>query len=194
MKRHKGYITDTQVSTKSAHYKDYTRSGYTRGHLAPAGDMAFNDIAMKETFYMSNITPQVKQFNNGIWKELEESVRDWAYANDHLYIVTGPLTHNINKRIGKNKVGVPSEYYKVVLDNSGRERKAIGFIIPNEMSNDPLSKYAVTVDEVESITGLDFYHDVIESDEEEIEQSYDLSKWKMSDKRYKLRINKWNKE
>ncbi len=194
VKRYRDYIRDPSVSTQSAHYKDYSNSGYTRGHLAPAGDMAFNKTAMKESFYMSNITPQKKAFNNGIWKELEENVRDWAFSNERLYVVTGPLVKNIDLRIGRNDVGVPNSFYKAILDNSGSEKKTIGFIIPNEKSDQKLENYTVSIDKIEQETGLDLFSDLYTESSPELEASFDVKKWKWSNKKYKLRINKWNKE
>jgi len=167
VKRYRDYIRDPSVSTQSAHYKDYSNSGYTRGHLAPAGDMAFNKTAMKESFYMSNITPQKKAFNNGIWKELEENVRDWAFSNERLYVVTGPLVKNIDLRIGRN---------------------------PNEKSDQKLENYTVSIDKIEQETGLDLFSHLYTESSPELEASFDVKKWKWSNKKYKLRINKWNKE
>ncbi|MEE9374646.1 MAG: DNA/RNA non-specific endonuclease [Saprospiraceae bacterium] len=196
VKRYRDYIQDPLVHTKSAHYKDYSKSGYTRGHLAPAGDMAFNKAAMKESFYMSNITPQLRQFNNGIWKELEENVRDWAYFDDKLYIVSGPIVNSIENAIGRqNKVGVPEYFYKAVLAYQGSKRKAIGFIIPNERSDEPLANYAVNIDEIEKRTNLDLFADIYtENEGAQIESTFKLSSWKISKKRFNLRVNKWNKE
>ncbi len=198
VKRAKRFNYDKAIKTKSATHKDYSHSGYTRGHLAPAGDMAFNDKAMKESFLMSNMSPQVRPFNNGIWKELEESVRDWAFSNGELIVVTGPVFYDSDHDyIGKqNKIAVPDAFFKVLLDNNGRDKKSIGFIIPHELSDKPLSDYAVDIDEVERVTGIDFFPDYFDSDntEENMESSYNLKKWKISDKRYNLRVDKWNKE
>lgn len=194
--RERDFMPDPKVSTGSAYDNDYRGSGYTRGHLVPAGDMAFDAVAMKESFYMSNMSPQLRQFNNGIWKELEENIRDWTYKADRLYIITGPIFDNPIKSIGKkNKVTVPSAFYKVLLDYEHPERKAIGFIIPHELSEQRLEEYMVSVDELERITGLDFFNGMInDTEEEKIESTMDKSKWNVSDKRYQLRISKWNYE
>lgn len=197
VKRAKRFNPDYDVSTRSAYHRDYSRSGYTRGHLAPAGDMAFDEQAMKESFLMSNMSPQTRSFNNGIWKELEETVRDWAYKNKRVYIVTGPLLdRKYIKRIGKdNKVSVPSAFYKAILDIDNPERKGIAFIIPHETSDRPLSEYAVTIDELEKELGYDLYADLISTElQDKIESQIDLKKWKFSDKRYQSRVSKWNHE
>lgn len=196
VKREREFMSDPKVSTGSAHDTDYRGSGYTRGHLVPAGDMAFDQNAMRESFYFSNMSPQLRQFNNGIWKELEENVRDWTYQAGRLYIITGPILVNPIKKIGKkNKITVPSAFYKILLDYEHPERKAIAFIIPHEMSERRLEEYMVTVDEVEKITGIDFFNGMINDEEEEkLESTIDKSKWNVSDKRYQLRVSKWNYE
>jgi endonuclease G len=187
---------DEDVKTKSSVHRDYNNSGYTRGHLVPAGDMAFDTLAMRETFLMSNVSPQVKAFNNGIWKELEENTRDWTYTNGKLYIITGPILKNVTQTIGKeNKITVPSGFFKVLLDFESAEKKGIAFIIPNELSDKRLEEYMVTIDEVEKLTGLDFFDSMIENTEEEkLESNINKKSWKVSDKRYQLRINRWNYE
>ena len=187
---------DDDVKTKSAVHRDYNNSGYTRGHLVPAGDMAFDTLAMRETFLMSNVSPQIKAFNNGIWKELEENTRDWTYTNGKLYIITGPILKNVAQTIGQeNKVTVPSGFFKVLLDFESPEKKGIAFIIPNELSAKRLEDYMVTIDEVENLTGLDFFDSMIDNIEEEnIESKIRKESWKVSDKRYQLRISRWNFE
>lgn len=189
------YTDDPKIQTGSASYYDYKGSGYSRGHLAPAGDMAFDQEAMEESFHMSNISPQKRAFNNGIWKELEENVRDWAENNNRIFVVTGPvLDKDSYKLIGRNKVAVPDRYYKVVLDADDPGLKAVGFIIPNEISEKPLTDYMVTVDSVEGITGLDFYATLLSKKfQQELESKFDKQDWPLSEKRYDLRLRKWNK-
>jgi len=196
VKRWKDYLLDPIVPDGSAHYKDYSNSGYTRGHLAPAGDMAFNKTAMKESFYMSNISPQKRELNNGIWKELEETVRDWGYDDGQIYITTGPVPSSIRGRIGRNRVGTPKLFYKAILDNTGREKKAIGFVIPNERCEASLSEYAMSIDDLENEIGMDLFSQVYASGDEEnlLESNYDLRQWKFSKKRYRLRVDKWNNQ
>jgi endonuclease G len=195
VKRTGDFRPDPKVRKASASTRDYTRSGYDRGHLAPAGDMAFSVEAMSESFYMSNISPQIKNFNGGIWRELEENVRNWAMRFDKIYVVTGPvLTRGIRERIGSNEVAVPDEFYKVILDFTEPEIKGIAFIIPNEISNNRAEDYAVSIDRIEEITGIDFFYELFdEQQEEEIENAFDLSLWDFDDKRYELRVNSWNK-
>ena len=156
-KRSNNFREDPQVPTGSASPADYRRSGYDRGHLAPAADMAFSVKTMKDSFYMSNMSPQKPKFNRGIWKKLEAQVRHFAIAEEDIYIVTGPvLPKTKSLTIGSSKVTVPAYYYKVVYDLTPPE-KMIGFLLPNEGSSRRLEDFAVTVDAVEEATGLDFF-------------------------------------
>lgn len=148
---------DPFVATGSATLDDYYRSGYDRGHLAPAGDMGFSVEAMSESFYLSNISPQDQTFNRGVWRELEEDVRDWAVANERLYVVTGPVFGENPKKIGPSEVTVPTYYYKVLLDYQEPEIKAIAFLLPNRATTEPPEAFVESVDNVEAYTGLDFF-------------------------------------
>ncbi len=190
--RAKRFNTDPLVTTKSADYYDYKGSGYSRGHLAPAGDMAFDQEAMQESFFMSNMSPQVIPFNGGIWNELENLVRDWAYKNKSLHVVTGPILTDIDEYIGDSKVGVPKAFYKVLLDIESPKSKAIGFVIPNETSDRPVSEYAQSVDEIEALTGLDFYGLLLGDQQDEVESSFELSDWPFDEKLYRKRVEHWN--
>ena len=185
---------DPFVTTGSATYYDYRGSGYSRGHLAPAGDMAFSETAMRESFYMSNMSPQVIPFNGGIWRELEETVRDWAYSNEHLYILTGPILDDVTEHIGKNKVAVPKYFYKAIVDIDEPEMKGIAFIMPNEKNEQPIMNFAVSIDSLESRLGFDIFPNLLDSQnlENSIESTIQIEKWPVSEKRYKLRIENWN--
>ena len=85
------FIIDSEVSTGTANDNDYKGAGYDRGHLAPASDMGYSSTTMTESFYYSNMSPQVPGFNRGIWKNLEELVRTWAVENKNVYVITGPV-------------------------------------------------------------------------------------------------------
>lgn len=185
---------DPKVKTKSAYPSDYKRSGYDRGHLVPAGDMKFDERAMSETFYMSNMSPQIRNFNGGIWRELEETTRDWAKKYKHLYVVSGPvLTVSTIDEIGRNQVSVPRTYYKVLLDLTKPETKGIGFILDNKVNDKHLSNFAVTINEVEQLTGIDFFHQLLSPEEEEtLESQVDIGRWKFSEKRFRQRVKSWN--
>jgi endonuclease G len=168
---------DPYVSTGSASLSDYKGSGYDRGHLAPAGDMKWSSTAMSVSFYMSNMSPQNPSFNRGIWKRLENQVRQWAVDNGSVYIATAGVLNGSLTTIGSNRVAVPLYYYKVVLDYREPELKGIGFILPNRKGENNLKSYAITINQVESITGIDFFHNLPDEIEEKIEGAIDLSKW-----------------
>jgi len=194
-KRQDNFRPDPRVAKGSASKRDYRGSGYDRGHLVPAGDMKFSKKAMSETFYLSNMSPQVRNFNGGIWRELEESVRYWTKKWGRLYVVTGPvLTEGIREKIGGNGVSVPDQYYKVLLDLDEPEIKAIGFLIPNEVSVDPLKAYAVPIDEIEELTGLDFFSNIINDPklEAKLEKGYNIRQWSFSKRAHNQRVDKWN--
>ena len=171
------FRSDPKIPTGSATTADYRRSGYDRGHLAPAADMAFSVQTMADSFFMSNMSPQKPAFNRGIWKRLEEQVRQIAIREKAIYVVTGPiLPKKKTVTIGANQVTVPTHYYKVIFDLTP-PRKMIGFILPNEGSNRPLEDFAVTVDAVEKATGLDFFSALPKSVQEKLEGSLAISSW-----------------
>jgi endonuclease G, mitochondrial len=136
---------------------DYAKSGYDRGHLAPAADMGYSMETMVQSFYYSNISPQVPRFNRGIWKKLEMQVRNWALTYDSLYIVTGPIFSDSMKVIGPHRVAVPKAYYKVLLQKRNGEWFGIGFVLPNASLKGDIMQYATSIDKVEEMTGIDFF-------------------------------------
>jgi len=181
-KRGDKFIADPKVSTGSAEEKDYVKSGYDKGHLAPAADMGYSEVTMRESFYFSNMSPQNPSFNRGIWKKLEEQVRNWAVEYKSLLIVTGPVLEPGLKTIGVNEVSVPNYFYKVILDTNSRNVKGIGFIIPNKSSKNQLTSFAVTIDSVERVTGLDFFPSLPDRIENKVESVVSIPDWKLAGK------------
>jgi endonuclease G len=171
------YIPDPQVSTGTANDYDYSGSGYDRGHLAPAADMGWSSKTMEESFYYSNMSPQLPGFNRGIWKKLEELVRTWAFEYGDVYIVTGPVLTSGLSTIGPDNVSVPKYYYKVILDYSEPDLKGIGFILPNYGSSESLQNFASTIDSVEKVTGIDFFPALPDDQETNIEKTRCISCW-----------------
>ena len=169
------FIQDPLVKSQTANNDDYSGSGYDRGHLAPASDMGWSQTAMKESFYYSNISPQLAGFNRGIWKRLEELMRSWAKEYGSIYIITGPILEDNLKRIGFNGVSVPKYYYKVIL--AGDKSKGIGFIMEGQPSKSNLSSFAVTIDKVEDISKIDFFPNLNDEIEEKIESEICLNCW-----------------
>lgn len=191
-KRTNDFRPDPQITTGSATLADYKRSGYDRGHLTPAGDMVFSKEAMSETFYMSNMCPQAAAFNRGIWKDLEDQVREWVRTYGAAYIVSGPVLSKPADEypsIGESKVAVPEYFYKVILvpifqDDSDQDSPeecadlmAIAFVIPNKGCDGDFWRYAASVDEVEQITGLDFFPLLEDDIEERVESACDPRPW-----------------
>jgi endonuclease G len=193
--RPRDFRSDPNVREGSATDNDYRGSGYDRGHLAPFADFAWNRELAEKTFFLSNISPQARQFNQGVWRELEELTRDWANRFKRLYVVTGPvMTEEPKGTIGRsNRVAVPAAYFKVLLDLDDPEQKGIGFVIPNQISFDPLYDYAMSIDEVEAITGLNFFSELLPVETEAaLESSGNPDLWPFSKKKFDRRINSWN--
>lgn len=161
---------DPLILTGSAEDKDYKKSGYSRGHLCPANDNTWSPEAMRDCFYFSNMSPQLQDFNNGVWKDLELYVHDLATQYDTLYIATGPVLKSKKalKTIGKNEVSVPDYFFKVIMVY-GKEPKAIGYIIPQVGFGKDFQAYSCSVDEVEKVTGVDFFESVSNVIEKRIE-------------------------
>lgn len=163
--RNDSFKADPKVNSGSATLADYTKSGFDRGHLAPAGDMTRSSKAMRESFYLSNMSPQAPSFNRGIWRTCESYVR--GLATDSIYIVTGPIFKNNIGAIGTNNVTIPGAYYKIAYRPSQNE--IVAFIIQNKKGKKELHEYRVTVDEVEEVTGIDFFYQLPDKLEKELE-------------------------
>ena len=172
------FAKDPTSAISSASATDYAKSGYDRGHLCPAADNLWSQEAMNQSFYMSNMSPQDPDLNRGIWKELEEKVRDWAVENEEVYVVTGPiLADGFKKKIGKSNVAVPNYFYKVVADLSGDEIKGIGFIFVNGENNGELKNYGCSIDMVEQRTKIDFFPNLNDNIEKQIESDFIIEDW-----------------
>lgn len=172
------FVPDPMVKGATAMNEDYTRTGYDRGHLAPAGDMKWSAKAMRESFYLSNICPQKPGLNRGIWKELEEQCRLWAMDNGRLMIATGPVLTENMKRLGKNRVAVPEKFYKVLCYHTGTKYTGIAFIFENkDYGNKKLKSMVIPIDSVEKVTGIDFFPSIPDEQEKEMEIAVDLSRW-----------------
>ena len=176
--REDNFREDKAVRTGSATLADYRGSGYDRGHMAPAADFKWSEEAMSGTFYLSNMSPQTGALNRGLWADLEAIVRQMAVDNEKVYVVTGPvLTDGPFETIGENEVAVPHQYYKVVLDYTDPDIKAIGFVLPNDDPEEDITAYVRSVDEVEELTLLDFYPALPDDIEEIVESEADPSRW-----------------
>ncbi len=169
-RKNEQFRPDPAVEKGTALPSDYTRSGYDRGHLAPAADFKFSQRMMRETFFMSNITPQVPDFNRGIWSDLENQVRVWARRDKGIYVVTGPVLKPGLPTIGKsNEVSVPAKFYKVILYCNNPSIRMIGFLLNNEGARGSLQEFVVPVDLIEQLTGLDFFPKIPDNLERRLE-------------------------
>jgi len=151
------FRADTSISSGSATPADYRGSGFDRGHLAPAADMQWDELAMSQSFLMSNMSPQTPAFNRGIWRRLETAVRKWAVEKDSIYVITGPIFSPNDSLIGENGVGVPGFYFKVLVDLSPPDHDMIAFLLPNTGSSEELGNFAISVDSLEQISAYDFF-------------------------------------
>lgn len=161
-------------------HADYTGSGYDRGHMVPAADMKWDSKAMNDCFYMSNICPQTHTLNAGGWETLESACRRWAKHEGSVYIVCGPVYKgNRHKTIGNElKITVPEGFFKVVLSLREGSEKAIGFYYANSNAKQSMKATATTVDEIETLTGMDFFVNINDKLEERLESTFSLKDWK----------------
>lgn len=173
------FLPDPLIEGDPVVTKDYSGSGYDRGHMAPAADMRWSEQAMKESFYMTNMCPQNHNNNAGDWKDLEELGRDLAVRYGAIYICCGPIVTDVTQTIGTvRKIVVPSAFYKVLLrQKQDGTWTSVGFVMPNAAGNQPLMTYMHSVDEVESMTGIDFFCQLPDSIESVVERDFTVSDW-----------------
>ncbi len=169
------FLTDTLANGK-VNYDGY---GYDRGHLAPSADFRWSKKALSESYFYSNMSPQLPELNREIWADLENTLRGYLYRNpdSELYIITGPILKNDLPTLERsvNKLSIPGSYYKVILDK--KNMKGIGFIIPNSKDYKSLEIYARSIDFVEEETGFDFFKNITLEKQKEVEQNVDLENW-----------------
>lgn len=176
--REPGFNVDDNVKG-CATPADYRHSGFDRGHMAPAGDMKWHPQAMRESFYMTNISPQAQDLNRGAWKKLEEKCRQRAQADSALIIICGPVFDKSGPaaRIGGTGVAVPQQFFKVILAPYGEHPRAIGFLMPNSYVEGGMQKTAVSVDRIEQLTGYDFFSALPDDVEDDIEARCDFNEF-----------------
>lgn len=161
--------------------KDYTRSGYDRGHMCPAADQKWSAEAMSDCFVMANICPQTHELNAGAWNTLENKERQWARRDSAVMIICGPIYEKSDtKTIGNAKVRVPSAFFKVLLAPYIEEPRGIAFVYPNMTSPGNMQDYAMSIDELENLLGYDFFPALPDELEEKVEASYSFKEWNSS--------------
>ncbi len=174
--RDDNFRSDWRLWGSSATPEDYKASGYDRGHLAPAADMRWSRKAMSQSFFMSNMSPQNASLNRGAWKKLEEKIRELAKKYNKIHVISGPVFNGDNyKKIGRSRVAVPHAYYKVLY--APEQNEMIGFILPNKDADNNLSKYAVSVYDVEDATQLEFFMAVAPDGRKKLKNKINESFW-----------------
>lgn len=176
------FLMDTLIATGSSTVEDYWNSGFDRGHMVASADMRWSHDAMAATYLYSNVAPQKPELNRGTWADLEDWIRRYVhYANERAFVLTGPvLREGLPKMANpghKNEVSIPELYWKVVADLDGEDPKAIAFVMKNGFNDGPPISYAVSVDSVERLTGLDFFPALDEATEARIEAMTDVKPW-----------------
>ena len=179
---------DPSVRAPRATLNDYYNSRYDRGHMCPAGDNKWSTEAMNQSFLLTNICPQNHGLNKDAWNDLEILCRTWAREYGAVDVVCGPIYRNATLRngqmtasssqryIGQNRVWVPDAFFKVVLCRS-QSPKAIGFIYENRGGRQEMANCVRTVDEVERLTGINFFPELDDKTENRIEAEAKLSQW-----------------
>lgn len=171
------FYEDEEVEAPRATLADYRRSGWSRGHMCPAGDNKWDEEAMHESFSLVNICPQDTRLNSGLWNSIEMNCRTWARRYGDIYIVCGPVYLNREHvTIGANRVVVPEAFFKVVLCLNGTP-KAFGIVVRNNSGQRKRDLYYNSVDEVERVTGMDFFHTLPDDIENEVEATANIEEW-----------------
>ena len=169
---------DLDVPAPRASIADYKESGWTRGHMCPAGDNKWSREAMYETFLFTNCCPQNANLNSGTWNQIEISCRRWAERNGDLYIVCGPiLFRQEHEMIGENKIVVPEAFFKVIVCLNKGHEKGIGFICRNNDGNRKKDFYVNSIKQVERITGMTFFPHLSATIVDKVKDVADLNDW-----------------
>lgn len=158
---------------------DYKGTGFSRGHMAPAADMKWSAEAMKESFSMANICPQLQVLNGGAWGKLEDKCRQWAVKDSALIIIAGPVLNNPrpDEFIGEAEIAVPKAFFKVIASPWSNPPRGIGFVMPNGRVNGGMQAAVVTIDSIESLTGHDFFPTLSDSLQNLIESKAKFHQW-----------------
>lgn len=159
-------------------HSDYTGSGFDRGHMCPAADQKWSEQAMNDCFVMANMCPQLHDLNGGAWERLEEKERTWAKRDSAVMIIAGPIyNEDDGQYIEKSKVRIPGAFFKVLLAPYLDEPRGIAFVYPHMSCPGNMADYATSINEVEKITGFDFFSELPDEIEDKVEASYSFTDW-----------------
>lgn len=176
------FLPDPLVKGGTAVTTDYWYSGYDRGHLVPSADMRWNQEALAATYLYSNISPQRPELNRESWADLEDWLRRYVnFSKRRVFVITGPVLRDglpvMEKPNRENDVSIPEMFYKVIADLDGDTPKGLAFIQANGKNENPTISYAVPIDSVEKITGIDFFVNLENSLENKLEAMRDPEDW-----------------
>lgn len=178
--RSNAFWTDAELEGCPSTF-DYSRSGYDRGHLCPSADQKWSEEAMNDCFVMANICPQDHALNNGAWKTLENKERQWAVRDSAIMIVAGPIySDSDSSRIGNAGVRVPGAFFKVLLAPYVENPRGIAFVYPNMAAPGNMQDYAMSIDDLEQLTGYDFFPSLPDEIENKAEASFSFKEWNRS--------------
>ena len=185
LKRPSHFATDKRAGNKVSH-GDYDKSGYDRGHMAPnyAISALYGKQAQAETFVMTNVTPQRPNLNRKIWQRLEEvEVKYFTRLAPTVWVTTGTVFDNAIETLKTaHNVEIPDAFYKVYAMQSGGKTYLLAFLMPQTVKgNEPLDRYLVTVDKIEELTGLDFFHELEDNEENALEAALNPAPWHLTE-------------
>lgn len=176
----KSFRPDEKAKKIQADNDDYKKSGWSRGHMAPAGDFKWDEQAMWTTFYYTNCCPQDEKLNNGSWNLLENKVRTWARQFGSIYVVTGPIVgQNKNGKIGSHQITIPDAFFKALLVYTKDFYQGIAFVMTNDATSQRLTNSYMSINELERVSGLDFFPSLDDTTEEKVEEEVDVSFWNL---------------
>lgn len=176
------FLPDPQVATGTSTTPDYWFSGFDRGHMVPSADMRWNKEAMVATYFYSNVAPQRPELNRGAWAEMEDWIRRYVnFSGNRVYVVTGPVLRadlpSMENEGRENEVSIPEHFFKVIADLDSDQPKGIAFLMPNGVCDKDLRHYSTSIDEIEQLTGLNFFPKLGEAQEAKIEADYATDSW-----------------
>ena len=176
----KDYFLKRLKENTKDHNKSYKYDGfgYDRGHLAPSADFRWSKVALSESYFYSNMSPQIADFNRKGWADLEDMIRSYVYENNqNLFVTTGPVLTNKLPKIERsiNGLSIPDQFYKIVVDLENE--LAIGYLMPHEELKYPVEYYATTIDEIEEITSINFLHQLDDDLEKKLESQLNIKDW-----------------